>query len=93
MIAKIGYAFAFAEGATTRPEGRAAVIPAILGESKDIGRWVRTLPEPFVAHPGILHRLVIHEDVKNRFLWVEVQLFADSQTPSYGVILGNLKSP
>ena len=94
MIAKIGYATAFALGDLRRLEGPSPVIPSILGEEDDIiGRWVGTLTDPIRNYPGLLHRIEIHEDTKRRLLLAEVQLFSDSKTPSYGVILGRLKEP
>lgn len=93
MIAKIGYAMAFAVGALNRLEGPSPVIPSILGEVDDIGRWVGTLTDPIRRYPELLHRIAIREDRERRFLLAEVQLFSDSETPSYGVILGQLKEP
>jgi hypothetical protein len=91
MIAKIGYAFAAAERELGDLDGTPYVLPAILGQVDDIGRWVGTLTKPLEAHPGILHRIVIHHEHDKGLLMTEVQLFADSETPSYGVILGKLK--
>ncbi|PIV06480.1 MAG: hypothetical protein CO013_06745 [Syntrophobacterales bacterium CG_4_8_14_3_um_filter_58_8] len=91
MIAKIGYAFACAEGAINDLQGEPFVLPAILGKPDEIGRWVGTLTKPIQAHPGLLHRIDIHHEWKRELLCAEVQLFSDSETPSYGVILGKLK--
>lgn len=91
MVAKIGYAFAWAEGAIHDVELPAPIVPAILGHSEDIGAWLGTLDKPYESHPGVLHRLELAYDLERRLLFAEVQLFADSQTPSYGVILGSLK--
>jgi hypothetical protein len=93
MIAKIGYATAFALGELDRIDGRSPVIPSIFGEVDDIGRWVGTLANPIRNYSDVLHRVAIHEDRERRLLLAEVQLFSDSQTPSYGVILGPLKQP
>ena len=93
MIAKIGYAMAFAEGALSRVDGPCPVLPAILGEVDDIGRWVGTSTEPIRKYPGLLHRIAIREDRGRHLMVAEVQLFADSETPSYDVILGCLKTP
>jgi hypothetical protein len=92
MIAKIGYATAFALGDLDRIDGRSPVIPSILGEVEDIGRWVGTLANPIRNFSDVLHRVAIHEDRERGLLIAEVQLFSDSETPSYGVILGPLKS-
>jgi hypothetical protein len=91
MIAKIAYAFAAAERATDDIEGKSFILPAILGERDDIGRWLGTLSKPIEAHPGELHRIVLHREESKGLLSAEVKLFADSETPSYGVILGTLK--
>ena len=93
MIAKIGYATAFALGDVDRLEGPSPVIASILGEVDDIGQWVGTLTNPIRKYPPLLHRVEIHEDKERRLLVAEVQLFSDSETPSYGVILGSLKGP
>jgi hypothetical protein len=91
MIAKIGYATAVAQGQAGLIDGDPFVLPAILGESDDIGRWVGTLTKPIEKYAGILHRADIHQDREKEILAAEVQLFADSETPAYGVILGRLK--
>lgn len=88
VIAKIAYAFAFAEGAITALDGPSPAIPSILGHSDEIGHWVGTRSGPH-AYPNELHRLVMFQEQGH--LIVEVQLFADSETPSYGVVLGKLK--
>ena len=92
MIAKIAYAFAIAEGVMDDVEGDSFVLPSILGKADDIGRWVGTLAKPIQTYVDQLHQIVIHYEKENGLLITEVRLFADSETPSYGVILGKLKS-
>ena len=92
MLAKIAYAMAAAEDQLGLIEGDATLPPAILGTTNDIGRWVGTLTQPFQAYGGLLHRVLIHQDNQKGLLVGEVQLFSDSQAPSYGVILGKLRS-
>jgi len=91
MIAKIGYGMAFARGDIDRIQGPSPVIPSMLGEVNDIGRWVGTLPGPLRKYPGLLHRVEIHEDTERRCLIAEVQLFSNLATPTYVVVLGPLK--
>ena len=91
MLAKIAYAMAAAEGQLSSIKGHAPVLPAILGKTDDIGRWVGTLTQPFRTYGGHLHRVLIHRNDEKGLLIGEVQLFSDSQTPSYGVILGSLR--
>jgi hypothetical protein len=91
MIAKIGYAFAAAEGMLSDLDGEPLIVPAIIDKPDEIGQWVGTMTDPPRAHPGLLHRVVIHHEWEQGLLFAEVQLFADSETPSYGVILGKLR--
>ena len=91
MLAKIAYAFAAAEDKLRLIEGEATVLPAILGSTDDIGKWVGTLTEPFRSYDGQLHRILVTQDREKGLLMGEVQLFSDSQAPSYGVILGRLR--
>lgn len=91
MIAKIAYAFAYAEGVISDIEGEVFVLPSILGEKDEIGHWVGTLTTPPKSQADTLHRIEVHYDHQRGLLCAEVQLFSDSQTPSYGVILGKLK--
>lgn len=53
----------------------------------DVGQWVGTLNDVGPTEAGLLHRLAIAVDEHQRIL-VEVQLFADSQTPSDVVAVG-----
>jgi len=91
MLAKIVYAMAVAEGAQSRLDGPSPVLSSILGEIDDIGRWVGTVTDPIRKYTGLLHRIAIREDLDRGLLLAETQLFADSETPSYGVILGSLR--
>jgi hypothetical protein len=92
MIAKIAYATAVGqaiEAGIARPfEGTPYVVPGILGRADDIGRWVGTLTTPFQRYENHLHRVTFGTINDGRVVLAEVQLFADSGTPSYGVILG-----
>lgn len=92
MLAKIGFATAYAEGALTRIDEPCPVIPAILGDAEDIGNWVGTMTGVYRKYPNLLHRVALHEDLERNLLVAEVQLFASSGTPSYGVVLGTLCS-
>ena len=89
VIAKIAYAFAAAEGELRAISGPALVLPALLGEKEEIGRWVGTAKTREV-YPNLLHRILIHHDLKSGFLIGEVHLLSDSHTPSYLVVLGKL---
>ena len=92
MLAKIAYCFAIKNNELIKLNGSCLVLPAILGESDDIGHWVGTIDGPLRTYNGLLHRLAIHSDTEKGLLIAEVQLFASSPTPTYGVILGRLQS-
>jgi hypothetical protein len=85
MLAKIAHAFAYSQRLLTRPE-ESAVVPAILGRSNDVGRWVGTASKPLSGYAGTLHRLAAAQG-NDGSLIVESQLFADSETPTYEVVL------
>jgi hypothetical protein len=92
MITKIAYGMAFAQGALNQIDEPCPVLPAILNEPDEIARWVGTFTDPIRKYPGLLHRIAIQPDFARRLLIGQVQLFADSETPTYGVILGRLKA-
>ncbi|QXE91641.1 HNH endonuclease [Geomonas subterranea] len=91
VIAKIAYSTAFAEGALAGVSDTEAILPAILGETDNIGKWVGTLPGQAEKFDGHLHRVTLHRDIMAGFLIAEVHLFSDSSAPRYGVILGTLE--
>jgi hypothetical protein len=90
MVAKIAYSCAAAEGKLDLLRGASPVVPAILGKTDDIGRWVGTITDPIQKYNGLLHRILIHEDHYKHILIGEVHLFSNSETPKYGVILGEI---
>jgi hypothetical protein len=90
MLAKVAYAWAVAEHQIDALNGESPVVSAILGKTNDIGRWVGTLDHPSSHTGNTLHHLAIHRDSARGMLIAEVRLFADSQTPSYGIILGKI---
>lgn len=92
MIAKIAFSMAVASGALAEIENsQSFVLPAILGKSDDIGHWVGTITDTINTNKRHLHRVLIHPDKEKGLLIGDVQIFSDSETPRYGVILGELK--
>jgi hypothetical protein len=91
MVAKIGFATTYAEGVLKRVRQPYSVIPPIMGEANDIGRWVGTMTGPYRKYPGLLHRVALFEDRDRGLLVAEVQLFASSGAPSYAVVIGMLQ--
>jgi hypothetical protein len=92
MIAKIGYSYAVADGLVDNLKGMPPVIASILGIEDRIGDWVGMEQDSSIKkYPQLLHRFAHrHED---GLLVVDVQLFADSETPTYHVVLGPLDLP
>jgi hypothetical protein len=91
MLAKIAYSTAVGQAmdqGVKLLDGDPFVLPAILGQADDIGRWVGTFLKPFERHEGRLHRVEFGMMGDTDTLISEVQVFADSGTPLYGVILG-----
>jgi len=94
MLAKIAYASFVGEARESGFEfsfdRTPCVVSSILGKTDEIGRWVGTLTKPFERHGGQLHRVNFAKNTEERMIVAEVQLFADSGTPHYGVILGEM---
>lgn len=86
-VAKIAYSHAVASGQISSIRGEPFPVSAILGHSHDIGRWVGTLTKPNETHEQ-LHRVAYGIDSSEEAFMAEVQIFSDSETPSYGVLLG-----
>jgi hypothetical protein len=87
MIAKIAYTFVVADVGI---EGiaNAYVVPAILGQSEELGHWagcdgVETIVDSSYLH-GISQQIVSDEAL------VRVRLFARYQAPEYVVVVGRL---
>lgn len=90
MIAKIACSFAYAEGELDKIENPSPLLSELLNDNGIIGNYVGTLDKPLQKHHDVLHRILVHTDKEKGLLIGEVQLFSDSQTPCYGVILGKL---
>lgn len=90
MIAKIAYSMAAATGDLELLKSPSPIPSVILGQETAIGHWVGTIDAPNTSHPGMLHRIVVVPDEERGMLIGDVQLFCDSFTPRYGVILGHL---
>ena len=91
MIAKIAFSMAVATGAFEDIDySQSFVLPAILGETDNIGHWVGTITEPITSSKYQLHRVMIYRDQEKGLLVGDVQILSDSETPRYGVILYDL---
>ena len=91
IIAKIAFSMAVATNAFEGEDySNSFVLPSILGTKDDIGQWVGTITDPIVSSKHHLHRILIHRDTEKGLLVGDVQIFSDSETPRYGVILAEI---
>lgn len=90
FIAKIGYSYGCALGVMNDLEMPQEIVQAIFQTDNSIEKWVGGCSGP-TANPGHLYQLNLHYDFERRIAAVEVQIFADSETPSYLVVLGTLR--
>lgn len=87
LIAKVAYGFAVGcvgLDAILQPY----VVPAILGDSDDIGRWVGTPPVYEKTDASGLHAVTLEQ--RGQEIWAYVRLFAQFHAPEYCVIVGSL---
>lgn len=91
MIGKIGWAMAAAKGSLEKIDQDSGVRSTLIGCPDNIGRWVGTFTDGPRKYARALHRIEIKEDRDRNLMYADVQLFADSETPAYGVILGTLR--
>ncbi|HEC65641.1 MAG TPA: hypothetical protein ENI23_10115 [bacterium] len=88
FLAKMAYGFAVAKVGLNKMQ-KIYVLPAILGKSEDIGRWVGC--SHFNEHrtPGrFMHSLRL--SLVNNKIWVYVRLFEKFNMPEYLVIVGTV---
>lgn len=91
MVAKIAYCFAFAQGHIRKLEDPADLVRAFMDEPDTIGRFVGSVPPPFMKFEGVGIRIAIKVLEALQIAYAEVQLFAASGAPTYVVVLGQIK--
>ncbi|MFA5181302.1 MAG: hypothetical protein WC405_08255 [Syntrophales bacterium] len=92
MVAKIAFSIAVATGAFEGADySKSFILPAILGETADIGQWVGTITDSIISPKYNIHRVLIYRDTEKGLLIGDVQIFSDSETPRYGAILAQLE--
>jgi hypothetical protein len=88
-IAKIGYGYAVLKLGLGRIKSN-FVLPALLGNTQDIGKWVGC-PSDHVVSPSKDGHFVKMEVTKDLEVHVFVRLFTMFDTPEYIVVVGSLK--
>ncbi len=89
MLAKIGMGFAIGKYGIEAFE-KFYVLPAILGELNDIGRWVGTAEDKIHLLKSSTYKINLTE-VGNEVI-CRIKLFPMFDVPEYLVVVGNLKS-
>ncbi len=89
LIAKVAYGMAIYLEGYDYFETR-YVVPCILGQRDDVGRWVGTASGPFHPPGEGLHEVSVFP--VGQEAWAYVRLFAKAGTPTYLVVLGTLAS-
>ncbi len=87
-IAKIGYGFAVLRLGLERFAER-YVVPAVLGEDRDIGHWVGCDSTALPPAQPALHALTLHKNGKE--IHTIVRLFAQFGAPEYRVVVGRIR--
>lgn len=88
-IAKIAYGLAVLQLGLDAI-GEAYVVPAILGNTVDLARWVGCDTTPAILPTTGLHAFQV--EVRSGEIHVFVRLFAQFEAPEYHVIVGQLKA-
>jgi len=87
LLAKIAYGFAVAEFGLDKIQ-EVYVLPAMKGESEDIGKWVGCANDIKIGIANSIH--VIRISVLDHEILGRIKLFAQFDTPEYLVVVGSL---
>ncbi len=87
-IAKIAYGFAVL-GLGLERIADCYVLPAVMGEARDIGRWVGCDPGQPVGQSTGLHTATLR--ILGKEIHVFVRLFAHFRMPEYHVVVGRAR--
>lgn len=91
MLAKIGYGFTVATFGIDKLQ-EVYVLPTILGQKDDVGRWVGCDTNTvFPLHGEYLHMMGVMKNDENNDVISRVKLFAVYDAPEYVVVAGRLK--
>jgi hypothetical protein len=88
LIAKIAYTFLVSDVGLDGIDV-AYVLPAILGQSQDIGRWVGCDEMEYITDPRLLHG--VSQAIVNNEVITRVRLFASYRAPEYVVAVGRVR--
>lgn len=89
MLAKIGLGFAIGTYGLNEFQ-EFYVLPGILGDKEDIGRWVGRAEQQILPYRGLMYYIHLQE-VKSEVI-CRIKLFAMLNPPEYLVVVGKLKT-
>ncbi len=89
LVAKIAYTFVVADVGLDGID-TAYVVPAILGQSEDLGRWAGCDGVEALVDRRYLHGVA--QQIVNGEVIVRVRLFASYRAPEYVVVVGRLRA-
>lgn len=92
LLAKIGFSMAAATGALKLLSSESPIRNLIKGTDENFGDYIGTLTLPLSTRSGVLHTVAVFPDTDSGQLVADIQLFSDSGTPRYGVLLGALSN-
>lgn len=90
MVAKIAYGSAWLTNVLERVGDTSALVESFLNRPDTLGKFVGTLPPPYVSYSDVLHRFVAKSN-DQELIYAEIQLFAEIGAPTYIVVLGRAR--
>ena len=91
LLAKIALGMAYATGAIAELKEVSPLRGLILGTDNRIGDYIGSMTDELSAHPGQIHRVAIFVDDRTGYLVADIQLFSQSMSPRYAVVIGSTK--
>jgi 5-methylcytosine-specific restriction endonuclease McrA len=93
LLTKIAYGMAVATGAIAELVEPSPLPAIILGRDDRVGDYVGAMTDALARYPGQLHRIAIGVDESAGYLVADVQLFSQSLSPRYAVVIGRARTP
>ena len=91
LLAKIALGMAYATGAVAELTEVSPLRGLILGTDNRIGDYVGSMTDELSSHTGQIHRVAIFVHDETGYLVADIQLFSESMSPRYAVVIGNTR--
>ena len=92
LLAKIALGMAIATGAIDEIDEPSPLREIVNGTNPCVGDYIGSMTEDLTAYPGHLHRIAIFVDEKTGYLVADIQLFSESPSPRYAVVIGRARA-